>query len=195
VVREPGICICIISWDMGQYIILFSSQGRAATASPALRAERPLLDDLSKLVHVVMVIYMQNSDATNSQRSTMLCTQQSLTDQPFPTATTPKLSIKHSAQLPPSPVPLSVNDALPLVEQHHDFLSRILNDTVHLDVVLVVTKGIFELLADAFDAVESEGYDGDDGDAIPGVVVYDGEGKEEDVKSQDLLLMDAVKLC
>ena len=82
---------------------------------------------------------------------------------------------------------------LPLLEQGQDFTPRILDDAVHLNVVLVIAKGVFELLADAIDAVQRERYDGDDGDTPPYVVVDNGKGKHTSEESEDLLLVDATE--
>jgi hypothetical protein len=65
---------------------------------------------------------------------------------------------------------------LPFFEEHHDFLSRVLDDAVHFDVILIVSEGIFKLHANALDAVECECDNSDDGDAPPSVVVDDGKG-------------------
>lgn len=65
---------------------------------------------------------------------------------------------------------------LPFFEQHHDFLSRVFDDAVHLDIVLVVPEGVFKLHANPLDAVKRKRYNSDDGDAPPSVVVDDGEG-------------------
>lgn len=79
------------------------------------------------------------------------------------------LSIKHAAH------GSALMAHVPFFEQHHDFLSRVFDDAVHLDVVLVVAKGIFKLHTNTLNAVECEGDDSDDGDTPPSVVVDDGE--------------------
>jgi hypothetical protein len=84
---------------------------------------------------------------------------------------------------------------LPLRKQRQHLAARVLDDAVHLDVVLVVAEGVLELLADALDAVEREGDDGDDGDGPPDVVVYDGEGQDAGEESEDLFLVDAGVYC
>lgn len=80
---------------------------------------------------------------------------------------------------------------LPLTQQRQHLAARILNDAVHLDVVLVVAKGIFQLLPDALDAVQGKSDDADDRDGPPDVAVDDGEGEDAGEEGQDLLLVDA----
>ena len=80
------------------------------------------------------------------------------------------ISIEHATHSP------ALMAHLPFLKEDHDFLSRVLDDAVHFDVVLIVPEGIFKLHADALNAVECEGDDSDDGDAPPSVVVDDGEG-------------------
>lgn len=49
-----------------------------------------------------------------------------------------------------------ITPLLPALQQHKHFLAGVLNNGVDLDIVLVVSKGVFQLLADPFDPVESE---------------------------------------
>jgi hypothetical protein len=79
---------------------------------------------------------------------------------------------KHSPFLP----------TLPLLKQNHHFAPRVFYDAIHLNVVLIVSKWIFQFLSYAFDAVESERYYGDSGDRPPAVTVDDGEGEDAGVE-------------
>ena len=82
----------------------------------------------------------------------------------------------------------------PLFQQHHELLSRVLDYTVHLDIVLVIAEWILELHADALDAVERKGHDGDNGDGPPPVVINDGKGEDAAEEGEDLFLVDATNI-
>jgi hypothetical protein len=55
--------------------------------------------------------------------------------------------IKHSAHSSP------LMRSLPLLQQHHNLLSRIFDNPIHFDIILIVAKRIFQLHAYALDAV------------------------------------------
>lgn len=42
---------------------------------------------------------------------------------------------------------------LPALEKNEDFLTGVFNNAIDFDVILVVSKGVFELLTDPFDSV------------------------------------------
>ena len=79
---------------------------------------------------------------------------------------------------------------LPFVQLGEDFNPCILNNRIHLDIVPIVSKGIFQLTSDALDAIEREGHQADDQNGPPAHLVDHGEGQDTAEEGEDLLLVD-----
>lgn len=82
----------------------------------------------------------------------------------------------------------------PLLKDNVQLNVGILADSVHLDIVAVVAKGVFELRADALDAVEGEDDERDDGDGPPAELVDHGEGEHAAEEREDLFLVDSAAI-
>ena len=110
-------------------------------------------------------------------------------------------SIAHSISKPvplPHPthkhLPAHFARLFPLLKQYRNLTPNILDDRIHLDIVTVIAERIFELGADAVDAVEGEDNEYHNGDGPPAHFVDKGEGEDAAEEGEDLFLVDAIEV-
>lgn len=91
---------------------------------------------------------------------------------------------------PNEQLPRAPSYPLPLLQHHDDLVPDILDDKIHLDAVAMVAEWIFELAADAVDAVQREGDQHDDGDHPPAQIVHERKRQGAAEEGENLFLVD-----
>lgn len=86
-----------------------------------------------------------------------------------------------------------LSNSSPLVQKHRDFTPNIFNNSIHLDIIAIKTKRIFELASNAIDPIEREHDQHHDWHSPPSHVIYKCKGQHTPEESQDLFLVDEMR--
>lgn len=114
---------------------------------------------------------------------------------PYPIHPRPVLNLNRTVGHPRSNKHLFfvTTHSLPLLQQHGDFVSNVLHNEIHLDIVAIMTKRILELTPNAVDTVERERDQHDDQHRPPAHVVHEREWQDAAKEREHLFLVDPAR--